>query len=312
MRLFKRSTIDAPRRRRAERMTSFDPEEGADVFRRGRTLTGSASSHVRTPSEAVADLKSPRVHGHALAKYRRRLVAVLAVVLLTTVGLYVAVSQFTAHAVIQASPDTSLQLEPAYADAIEDYLGSHPSERWRFLTNIDRLTEHVQLQVPEIKSVALSGSAGFGRSLFEVQFRQPIASWNVNNRELYVDADGVPFSRNYFNAPSLRITDESGMLSSASSGGQSVMSNRFMGFIGQVIGSAKKQGYEVDSIIIPAGMTRQITIHVKGVEYPFKFSSDRPAGEGVEDMVRTIQWMKARQLTPQYVDVRVAGKVFYR
>ena len=87
MRLFKRSTIDAPRRRRAERMTSFDPEEGADVFRRGRTLTGSASSHVRTPSEAVADLKSPRVHRHALTKYRSQHVAGLALVLLTNARL---------------------------------------------------------------------------------------------------------------------------------------------------------------------------------------------------------------------------------
>lgn len=311
MRLFKRSTVDAPRRRRVERVTSFDSEDSSDVFRRGRTLTGSASPHVRVPSEAVADLKSPRVHGHALTRYRRRLVAVLAIALLATTGLYIAVSQFTAHAIVQASPDTSLQLEPVYAEAIDDYLGSHPSERWRFLTNVDRLTEYMRAQTPEVESVATRGSAGFGKSLFEVRFRQPIASWNVNNHELYVDADGIPFSRNYFDAPPLRITDESGMLSSTSSG-QSVMSNRFMGFIGQVIGSAKKQGYDVDSIIIPSGMTRQITIHLKGVGYPFKFSSDRPAGEGVDDMVKTIKWMEARQLTPQYVDVRVAGKVFYQ
>jgi hypothetical protein len=232
-------------------------------------------------------------------------------VLIVTGGLYIAVSEFTADAVVQASPDTSLQLEPVYAAAIDEYLGNHPSERWRFLTDTDRLAEYIQTEVPEVESVAVRGSAGFGKSRFEVRFRQPIASWDVNGRELYVDANGIPFVRNYFAAPLLRITDENGALATATAG-QSVMSNRFMGFIGQVIGSAKKQGYEVDSIIIPAGMTRQITVHLKDISYPFKFSSDRPAGEGVDDMVEAIKWLQARQLTPQYVDVRIAGKVFYR
>jgi len=309
MRLFKRRTPEVPERRRAERTAAFEFEDGSYVFRRGRTLTGSASSQITSPNESGADLKSPRVHAHALVKRRRRLTGILVVALVAAVGLYVAVSQFTAHAVVRASPDPSFQLEATYTAAIEDYLHNNISQRWRFMTDTERLTRHVQAIAPEVKLVTLRGSAGFGESLFEVTFREPIASWSVNNRELYVDSSGIPFSRNYFASPPLRILDQSGMASTIS--GQSVMSNRFMGFIGQVIGLAKKQGYEVQGVVIPEGMTRQITVHLEGVAYPFKFSSDRPAGEGVDDMVKTIQWMRSRNLTPEYVDVRVGGKVFY-
>lgn len=309
MNLFKRRQPNLPERRRIERRAAPDLE-GATTFRRGRTLTGSASSLVQTPSETKADLKSPRVQTHALLKKRRRLTGIFVAVLAVTGALYVLTSQFTAQSVVQASPDPSLRLEPIYTEAIEDYLSNHISERWRMFTDTDQLAAHLRTKVPEVKDIRVRGSAGFGKSLFELTFREPIASWDVSNRQLYVDAAGIPFTRNYFNPPALHIVDQSGMMATAA--GQSIMSNRFMSYIGQVIGLSKQQGYVVKSIVIPEGMTRQIEVHLEGVEYPFKFSSDRPAGEGVNDMVKSQQWMKARQLTPEYVDVRVKGRVFYR
>jgi hypothetical protein len=211
--------------------------------------------------------------------------------------------------VVRASPDASYQLEPIYAEAIESYLLEHPIERLRVFTDTDRMAAYIQSTVPEVRTVNVEGSAGFGKSLYAVTFRKPIASWNVNSRQLYVDENGVPFSKNYFSAPSLLITDQSGI---ATSPGQSVASNRFMAFVGQIIGLSKKQGYTVTSIMIPPGMTRQVEIRLDGVGYPIKLSSDRTAGEGVEDMARTVKWMSSRQLTPEYVDVRVRGKAFYK
>ena len=143
-----------------------------------------------------------------------------------------------------------------------------------------------------------------------VTVKEPIASWDVGGAELYVDGTGVPFTRNYFASPALRITDQSGLNTALS--GESVMSNRFMSYVGQVIGSAKTQGYVVETIVIPEGVTRQIHVHIKDVGYYFKLSSDRPAGEGVSDMTKSIKWMQSHKVTPQYVDVRVEGKVFYK
>lgn len=306
MKPFRRSKQDIPERRRLARQ---DYDEGAQAFKRGRTLTGSASSHVRTPSESRADLKSSRVQLHELTRKRRRMASALAGVLALMFVVYGATTQYTAKPVIQASPDASISLDDSYKNTIDKYLDSHINERLRLFTNMSRLTSHVQSAHPEVKSVEQGKAVGYGESLYRVVFREPIASWNVDGQRLYVDDEGVPFDRNHFAPPELRITDDSGL---SALSGQTVMSNRFMSFIGQVISLSKKQGYTVTGIVIPEGMTRQVDVSLKGVKYPFKFSSDRPAGEGVEDMIRALEWMRSKRLSPEYVDVRVSGRAFYR
>lgn len=306
MKPFRRSKQDIPERRRLARQ---DYDEGAQAFKRGRTLTGSASSHVRTPSESRADLKSSRVQLHELTRKRRRMASALAGVLALMFVVYGATTQYTAKPVIQASPDASISLDDSYKNTIDKYLDSHINERLRLFTNMSRLTSHVQSAHPEVKSVEQGKAVGYGESLYTVVFREPIASWNVDGQRLYVDDEGVPFDKNHFAPPELRITDDSGL---STLSGQTVMSNRFMSFIGQVISLSKKQGYTVTGIVIPEGMTRQVDVSLKGVKYPFKFSSDRPAGEGVEDMIRALEWMRSKRLSPEYVDVRVSGRAFYR
>ncbi len=309
MKLFKRQKQDVPKRRQNEVRPTAEFDDAA-TFRRGRTLTGSVSSLIRSSNESQADLKSSRVHSHVLRKKRRHVTAFFVTTVCITAGLYVFISQFTAQATVQASPDSSLQLDTTYSDAIDEYLSDHMSQRLRMFTDVEQLTRHVQATAPEVESIQMRGSSGFGASLFEITFREPIASWDVNSQKLYVDATGVPFSRNYFSPPSLRITDESGLVATVS--GQSIMSNRFMSYVGQVIGLAKEEGYTVDTIVIPESMTRQVEVYLDGVDYYFKFSSDRPAGEAVDDMTKTVEWMRGRQLTPEYVDVRVEGRVFYK
>lgn len=306
MKPFRRSKQDIPERRRLARQ---DYDEGAQAFKRGRTLTGSASSHVRTPSESRADLKSSRVQLHELTRKRRRMASALAGVLALMFVVYGATTQYTAKPVIQASPDASISLDDSYKNTIDKYLDSHINERLRLFTNMSRLTSHVQSAHPEVKSVEQGKAVGYGESLYRVVFREPIASWNVDGQRLYVDDEGVPFDKNHFAPPELRITDDSGL---STLSGQTVMSNRFMSFIGQVISLSREQGYTVTGIVIPEGMTRQVDVSLKGVKYPFKFSSDRPAGEGVEDMIRALEWMRSKRLSPEYVDVRVSGRAFYR
>lgn len=312
MRLFSRHQPGASERRQSfsTRAPLKTPESRQGyTFRRGRTLTGSASPLVYSTNETQADLKSPRVHAHILAKKRRRLGGLFLLVLITAIGFFVLMNQFTARVIVQATPDTSLQLDDRYAKAITTYLADHPAERFRFFMNTARLSAYIESVAPEVKVVDARGAAGFGVSSFAVTLRSPIASWDVSGKQLYVDESGVPFTRNYFSAPSLTVTDRSGIPVTP---GESVASNRFMGFVGQVIGRAKAQGYTVTGIVIPPGMTRQIEVHLFGVGYPIKFSSDRPAGEEVEDMVRAVSWMASHKLSPEYLDVRVKGRAFYR
>jgi len=304
---------NAPRRRQqptavsSERASEPDLEERY-AFRRNRTLTGSASSKVITLSEKSAQLKSPRVHAHELVARRRHLGAMLFVALIICSGLYFLISQFTAGVVISSS-DTSITLDENYDKIVQSYLSSQPAERLRFLVNRDHLTEYVQSKVPEVASIIVDGDAGFGVSRFTVTMRRPIAGWSVRGNQQYVDATGTPFSRNYYASPSVEIVDKSGIQVEA---GQAVASNRFLAFVGRVVGLAPAQGYTVTQVIIPSGTTRQIEVMLEGVKYPVKLSIDRPAGDQTEDMARAVKWMSDHKQSPQYIDVRIGGKAYYR
>lgn len=309
MKVFNRSSKTAPPRRQSER--AIRPvSENTEAFKRGRTITGSISSMIRSANEASADLKSSRVHAHSLHKTRKQLLFALSVTVILLSGVYAAISQFTASPVVRVSPDPSITIGREYEKAIDSYLDANFMQRWRPLLDENRLALHLLEATPEVRSIHVRGSAGFGKTRYDVEFREPIASWKVGGKELFVDTEGIPFEKSYFGSPKMRIADENEML--VHNGGQSVMSKRFMSYIGQVLGMTEQQGYQVHTITIPRGMTRQIHVHLSGVGYYFKFSSDRSAIESVEDMTRTIGWLREKQLSPEYADLRVSGKAFYK
>lgn len=313
MALFSKKQPNIPRRRQDG--TSSVPERATEssldqryAFRRNRTITGSASSQVASTSESNAQLKSSRVQVHELAQQRRRIGGVLALVLLGVIVLSGLVSQFTAQAVVRTS-DVTRTLEPVYVKAVDEYLVRQPIERLRFMLREDGLNEYVQSIAPEVASIYTDGFAGFGKSLYIVEMRRPIAGWNIRGTQHYVDASGTSFARNHFPKPEVQIIDNSGIQVAV---GQAVASNQFLGFVGRVVGLASVQQHTVTQVIIPQGTTRQIELHVREVSYPVKLSVDRLAGEQIEDMTRAMKWLRERDINPQYLDVRVSGRAYYR
>jgi hypothetical protein len=313
MALFSKKQADIPRRRQAsslnepsQRATEQSLEERY-AFRRNRTITGSASSRVVSTNESGAQLKSDRVKAHELARQRRKLGVVFVFVLLSAGLIGGLISQFTDGVVVHAT-DRSTQLDDSYGRTIEAYLGSQPIERLRFLLNRDHLNEYLQAANPEVANVNVDGSAGFGKSAFTLTLRQPIAGWSIDGTQKYVDTSGTAFVRNYFSTPAVQIVDNSGVQVAA---GQAVASNHFLSFVGRIVGQANAKGFHVTQVVIPQGTTRQVELHVKEVGYPIKLSVDRPAGEQVEDMTRSLTWLGSHEKNPKYLDVRVSGRAFY-
>lgn len=312
MHLFKKQKNLPKRRTQPYQEPGRATEESLEqryTFKRNRTLTGSVSSRVVSTNEARAELKSPRVETHELTRKRRHIGAVLFLVLIGAAILYGMIAQFTARVIVR-SDDPAIKLDSAtYETAIQDYFTTQPLERLRFLVNTHRLSDYLQTKTPEVARVEVDGSAGFGASRFVLTMRQPIAGWSMRGQQEYVDASGTAFSRNYFTAPAVQIVDNSGIEVEA---GQAVTSNRFLAFVGRAVGLAGGQGYKVNQVIIPTNTTRQVELRLESIPYPIKLSVDRGVGEQIEDMARALGWLKAHNQTPQYLDVRVSGKSYYR
>jgi hypothetical protein len=304
---------DAPRRRQQTSSNAQAQQPSLDeqsaLFRRNRTLTGSVSSRIGSASEQQGNLKSARVQAHELADQRRRIAGVLFVIVAVAGLLAVLVWQFTAHVVI-ATPGVNAVVDGSkYSKAIEEYYGQNPFERLRFAVNQQRLTDFIRTSAPEVKSVIISGGAGFATSRASVVMREPIAGWKMDTTQYYVDGQGVSFITNYFDSPTVQIVDQSGVRLEA---GTAIASNRFLGYVGRTVATAARNGLVVEQVIIPVGTTREINLRIKGVSSSVKLLIDRPVGQQIEDLVRALAYFKAKGQQPEYIDVRVSNKAYYK
>lgn len=311
----KRKPEEIPRRRRnnssAVQDRTREESAGKSLFRRGRTLVGSLSPEVGSASEIHGELKSPRAKHHHLSRHRRRLggyfIAVLAGIVFLTWFIY----DFSAGISIESSLQTNQRVKTdRYVDAINDYYGRKPIERLRTFTDQESMTNYLKQVVPEVESLESIESVEPAASEFVLNFREPVASWQINRDLYYVDKNGVPFKVNYFDEPSVKIVDNSGVPQVA---GAAIVSGRFLRFVGLAVDTADRlYGIEVERAIIPENTTRELDLKIKGVRYPVKLSLDRAVGVQIEDMKRASDYLRSKGISPKYLDVRVSGRAYYK
>lgn len=307
MSLFQRtsSESDTPRRRQPASDTLSDPQPTPESsgFRRNQTMRYQRSSENLDRSE--------RARLHHLTQTRRKAGLVLLLVTAAVILLTLIVTQFTARlTIVGVSQPVSRPLEVSvYVEAMNDYLAINPAQRLRFLLDQQALTQYVSAIHPEVTGLEVVGVTNVVEADVIIDFREPLASWDINGQSFFVDADGVVFSENYFDTPELRVVDESGLTPEQ---GTTVASSRLLSFTGRVVAEASKQGREVTQISLPSGSTRQVELRVKGSGSRVIMTIDRSAGEQVADMVRSLDFLKSRSVNADYIDVRVSGRAVYR
>lgn len=290
------------------------PRVGADtggyVFRRSRTLTGTTSPKVVASAESRSQLKTERLKAHELHQLRKRVMRILMAVLVLIGILGYLVASYTRTIVVQYSQPDAVADKQLYAKAIDDYFASHPLERFGFALNHKQFAEELSLAYPEIKSIDADRSWYGASESFVLNFRKPILRWDSGGKTFYVDGQGVAFNHDYFGGQYVKVSDQSG-ISPTDNGGE-IASNRLIAFLGKMVAAvnAGDKG-KVTDIIIPAS-TREIDLKLEGRGYVIKTHTDRdPLGQA-QDIIATIKWLDDKNIKPEYIDVRVAGKAFYK
>lgn len=305
-----RGNEPVPRRRRIaeDSQSSVTPASSRSSgssngqFRRNQTLS---SYRHNTPEE------SSRQKVHHLALQRRKIGGLFLIVAIVAISLSLLLWQLIAQVHIVASTKqlSTTFIPGAYERSINEYLGLNPAQRLRFSLDEQALSTYVSSELPEVEKVSLSGSGGLAQSNFSITYRTPVAGWQINSKQYYVDANGVVFEKNYYNAPVVQIVDESGV---SPEQGSAIVGTRLLGFMGKVVSQAQGRGYSVSKAVLPQGTTRQVDVYFEGVATYVKFSIDRGAGEQVEDADRSLKFLQSRGTTAEYIDVRVAGRAAYR
>ena len=196
-----------------------------------------------------------------------------------------------------------------YQQSITNYLNNHPFERFSFLLQPQDLATAVMHDQPQVQSVTFLRDWYGGNTSFSINLRTPLLVWKTANKKFYVDSSGIAFTYNHFAEPTLEVTDQSGLPPDQSG---AVASSRFIRFLGTLVGAVNTYGKgTVNSVVIPAA-TRQVDIKLHGREYPIKTNTDRDPLQQAEDIASTLKYLDGRSITPQYIDVRVAHKAYYK
>lgn len=298
----KKTPHDIPRRRRFDDDNISEQPRVSNQFRRNQTLSGIQRTSLNESSRSKA---------HHLTIQRRKIGGLFALVLAAVLVLGILLTQLMAQITVASSTRqlTTPFSGDVYEEVINEYLGLHPAERLRFALNQQALSDYVSSVLPEVESVKVSGVKNITDTQFAVTFRKPVAGWQINGNQNYVDSNGVVFETNYYESPGVQIVDESGINPEA---GTTVAGSRLLGFLGRVVAQAEGRGYIVTQAILPAGMTRELDIQIQDTPTRIKLSTDRGAGEQVEDVSRALKYLQSRGLSPQYIDVRISGRATYQ
>jgi hypothetical protein len=309
MKLFSKKQSDAPRRRSATDNDIRMPSSSSNIFKRNQTLVGKALKYNHL--SVGVDVGSPRAHIHHLTAKRRKVFSIFIVVVVSAASLWILISHFTAMIVI-SSADTTISKpinDSIYIKTIQDYFEINPLSRFQFFLDQNALSTYVANKLPEVEVITEKNMVGIGATSFAIAMRTPIAGWKINDKQYYVDAKGVPFEQNYFTTPIVQIVDNSG---ASLQTGEASVSKRFLGFVGLIVSLASNNGFIVTQALLPANTTRELDIVLKDTNILVKLSIDRPAGEQIEDMTRSVGYFTSRGQIPTYIDVRVSGKAFYK
>lgn len=296
------------------RKSRADAMGGSFAFRRSRTITGSAAPSVRAAGEGRGQLQSSRLHEHSLRGHRRKLLAYLSLSLLACGLLWYVVAGYIGGGALQTATASTQALKTQldasrYQTLVNQYFLQHPFERFAFSLHKDAFSQFITAHAPEVLVAQLEKGAGFGAGSLTLTLREPIVAWTIKNQQYFVDTEGVAYTVNYFNTPTVVVTDKSGISAEAGV----VASAKQLRFIGRVITLVNASGISpVEQVELPTNSTREVDLKLKDHAYSIKAHVDRdPAGQAA-DIINAVKYVDARGINPQYLDVRVSSKAFYR
>jgi hypothetical protein len=294
-----------PRRNSQFRRRAQIEDDNSENYLRSRTISGfTPSSEEMTQKVLERNLVQKK-----LSRKKRSLRVGIILLLLVGVGLF-SFSQFTSG-VTQVEYDnlsSTVVENDEYIETANQYLSEHPSERFAWSFKSDLFGEVFLNQHPEVETVRLANQILPGGTL-RLKLRQPVAVWKSQKNNYFVDANGYVFEKNYFALPEIEIVDQSriGMEQG------SVASRRLLEFIGKIISGVESSGVgKIQNVTIPVNAIRYIEIKLVEHNFPIKVQTDRDAAGQVQDIVNMLEYLRAGNITPNYIDVRVKNRGFWR
>lgn len=102
--------------------------------------------------------------------------------------------------------------------------------------------------------------------------------------------------------PTIEIIDEAG----------TGITSRMKEYVATIERDFADIGLSANRAVVPAGKMREIHIFLNGYEPYMKLNIDRGTAASAEDAKRMLQYISSHDIHPEYVDIRVKGKGYYK
>lgn len=104
--------------------------------------------------------------------------------------------------------------------------------------------------------------------------------------------------------PTIEIVDE---------GGRGKVSNRVKEYVAKFEEDVKELGRKATRAVLPVGTAREVDFYIEGANGYVKTNIDRGTAVSAEDTVRMLKYLEEKGISEfSYIDVRVAGKGYYK
>ncbi len=103
--------------------------------------------------------------------------------------------------------------------------------------------------------------------------------------------------------PTVQIIDEDGA---------GYITDKIKSAVGMLEEDFQDYGYKVTKVLLPSNTTREVDVYLENVAPYFKIHVDRSTSESAEDAVRMINHLEKSDKKAQYIDVRIAGRAYYK
>lgn len=102
--------------------------------------------------------------------------------------------------------------------------------------------------------------------------------------------------------PAIEIIDEAG----------AGVTSRMREYVAQVEQDLADVGLTANRAVIPAGKMREVHLFLNGYDYYIKMNIDKETGVSAEDTKRMVEYVTTHDLHPEYIDVRIKGKAYFK
>lgn len=90
------------------------------------------------------------------------------------------------------------------------------------------------------------------------------------------------------------------------------VSSRVKTFVARLEADASDYQQKVDHVVLPFQKAREILVYFVGRNEYYRMTTERGSTVQMEDAERMMRYLDGKELSPEYVDLRIEGKAYYK